>query len=263
MTGIVRTQPKLANRKPPEFVRCPVCGVDFRRTSPHQRWCSLECHQRGKRRASGTQRSNPVALPRVKPLAPVLRAEPFDDPGWLFDLKLDGFRALCYLEQERCRLMSRNGNPMHRFASLGDQIAAALDVDDAILDGEVIVADETGRPQFYDLLRAARAPAYVVFDVLWLNGTNLRPLPLTERRRHLQNILPNRSAIISEPLSVRGSGHKLFELTCDHDLEGVVAKRLKDGYSSRVRWLKIKNPGYSQNEGGRELFDRSQGVQRV
>ena len=68
---------------------------------------------------------------------------------------------------------------------------------------------------------------------------------------------PSRIAItlISEPLSVTGRGHKLFELMCAHDLEGVVAKRLKDGYGSRVRWLKIKNPGYSQNEGRRELFD--------
>jgi bifunctional non-homologous end joining protein LigD len=151
---------------------------------------------------------------------------------------------------------------MHRFASLGDQIAASLEVDDAILDGEVIAADETGRPQFYDLLRDTRAPAYVAFDVIWLNGADLRSMPLTERRLHLQNILPNGSAIISEPLSVRGSGHKLFELTCDHDLEGVVAKRLKDGYGSRVRWLKIKNPSYSQNEGRRELFDRSAGHRR-
>ena len=68
---------------------------------------------------------------------------------------------------------------------------------------------------------------------------------------------PRGLGIISEALSVTGRGHKLFELMCAHDLEGVVAKRLKDGYGSRVRWLKIKNPSYSQNEGRRELFDRS------
>jgi bifunctional non-homologous end joining protein LigD len=181
--------------------------------------------------------------------------EPFDDPEWVFDLKYDGFRGICYLEPGCCRMISRNGNLMSRFASLGDQIAASLDVGDAILDGEVIATDETGRPQFYDLLRDKRKPAYVAFDVIWLNGIDLRALPLTERRRHLQNILPKGSAIISEPLSVTGRGHKLFELTCAHDLEGVVAKRLKDGYGSRARWLKIKNSGYSQNEGRRELFD--------
>ena len=196
-------------------------------------------------------------LPRVQPIAPIRRPEPFDDPEWVFDLKYDGFRGICYLEQGRCRMISRNGNLMSRFAGLGDQIAASLDVGDAIIDGEVFAPDETGRTQFYDLLRGTRALAYAAFDLIWLNGADLRALPLTERRRHLQNILPAGSAIISEALSVEGRGHKLFELMCAHDLEGVVAKRLKDGYGFRVRWLKIKNPGYSQNEGRRELFDRS------
>jgi bifunctional non-homologous end joining protein LigD len=151
---------------------------------------------------------------------------------------------------------------MHRFEALGDKIAASLDVTDAILDGEVIAADETGRPQFYDLLRQRRPPTYVAFDLLWLNGADLRPLPLIERRWRLQNILTEESAIICEALSVTGRGHKLFELMCAHDLEGVVAKRLKDPYGSRVRWLKIKNPSYSQNEGRRELFDRSSSAYR-
>jgi bifunctional non-homologous end joining protein LigD len=69
-----------------------------------------------------------------------------------------------------------------------DQVAAELKVEAAILDGEVIAADETGRPQFYDLLRHTRRPSYVAFDVLWLNGTDLRPLPLSERRRRLHAI---------------------------------------------------------------------------
>ena len=95
---------------------------------------------------------------------------------------------------------------MSRFAGLGEKIAASLDVDDAILDGEVIAANETGRPQFYDILRNARPAAYVAFDLIWLNGADLRRLPLTERRRHLQDILPKGSAIISEALSVTGTG---------------------------------------------------------
>jgi len=90
-----------------------------------------------------------------------------------------------------------------RFAGLGEKIAASLDVDDAILDGEIVAADETGRPQFYDLLRNARLPTYVAFDLIWLNGGDLRRLPLTERRRRLQDILPKVSAIISEGLSDR------------------------------------------------------------
>jgi bifunctional non-homologous end joining protein LigD len=153
-------------------------------------------------------------------------------------------------------MVSRNGNLMSRFAGLGERIAASLDVSDAILDGEVIAADETGRPQFYDLLRDTRAPAYVAFDLIWLNGADLRALPLTERRQHLQHILPKGSAVICEALSVTGTGHKLFELMCTHDLEGIVAKRLRDPYGPRARWVKIKNPGYSQSEGRRELFER-------
>ena len=133
---------------------------------------------------------------------------------------------------------------MSPFAGLSDQIATSLDVGDAILDGEVIAADETGRPQIYDLLRHARA-----------QPSDLRPLRLAERRQHLQNILPKGSAIITEALSVAGRGHKLFELMCENDLEGVVAKRLKDPYGPHTRWLKIKNPNYSQNEGRRELFE--------
>ena len=105
-------------------------------------------------------------LHRVQPIAPVRRPEPFDDPKWIFDLKYDGFRGMCYIAQGCCRMISRNGNLMSRFARLGDNIAASLDVGDAILDGEVIAADETGRPQFYDLLRDMRAPAYVAFDVI-------------------------------------------------------------------------------------------------
>jgi bifunctional non-homologous end joining protein LigD len=121
---------------------------------------------------------------------------------------------LLYLEQgSRCRFISRNGNVMSRFDALADQVAAEVDVEDAILDGEVIAADETGRPQFYDLLRRTRRPSYVAFDLLWLNGTDLRSLPLSERRRRLQCILPKRSTSISPALSVEGRGRALFDLS--------------------------------------------------
>ena len=89
-----------------------------------------------------------MTLPRVHPIIPTRRKEPFDGADWLFDFKYDGFRALCYIEQGRCRFISRNGNVLSRFEALGDQVAAVLGVDNAIIDGEVIAADETGRPQF-------------------------------------------------------------------------------------------------------------------
>ena len=144
---------------------------------------------------------------------------------------------------------------MTRFDALAQQLTAALGVDDAILDGEVIAADETGRPMFYDLLRRARSAAYVAFDLLWLDGVDLRTLPLQERRKRLQAILPAASPIVSEPVSVVGRGCELFELMIANDLEGIVAKRLNDPYEPRVRWLKIKNQDYTQKEGRGELFN--------
>jgi ATP-dependent DNA ligase len=78
----------------------------------------------------------------VQPIAPTWRKEPFDDPGWLFDFKYDGFRALYYIEPSHNRLISRNGNLLTRFDALGGALAAELDVDEARIDGEVIVVDE-------------------------------------------------------------------------------------------------------------------------
>ena len=75
-----------------------------------------------------------AGLPRVQPIIPISRKEPFDDPDWLFDFKYEGFRALLYVEQgSRCRLVSRNGNTMVHFNALGDQVAAELELDDTIL----------------------------------------------------------------------------------------------------------------------------------
>jgi bifunctional non-homologous end joining protein LigD len=148
------------------------------------------------------------------------RKEPFDDPEWLFDFKYDGFRGLCCLERGRCRFISRNGNVLNRFEALGDQLAALLQIDEAIIDGDVAAVDDTGRPQFYDLLRRPHAPAYVAFDLLWVDGANLRSLPLRERRRRLQAVLPEASTIVSEALSVTGRGCELFDLMCANDVEG-------------------------------------------
>jgi len=141
-----------------------------------------------------------MPLPRVQPIIPIRRKEPFDDPDWLFDCKYDGFRGLCYLEQGRCRLISRNGKPLSRFGSLAAELAAVLEVDEAVIDGEVIVADETGRSQFYELLRVPRSACYVAFDILWLDGTDLRSFAARRTPPGLQSILPKGSPIVSEAL---------------------------------------------------------------
>jgi bifunctional non-homologous end joining protein LigD len=196
-----------------------------------------------------------MPLPWIQPITPIAAKHPFDDPEWVFEFKYDGFRALCYLEQGRGYFFSRRGNILSRFDGLACHVAEELQVDSAILDGEVIAPDKTGRPQFYDLLRRFCRPAYVAFDLLWLNGTDLRVLPLSERRKRLQGILPEGSAVLSPALAVQGRGRQLFELMLDHDLEGIVAKKLGDPYDPATKWLKIKNPDYSQKEGRWELFN--------
>ena len=137
-------------------------------------------------------------------IIPTRRKGPFDDPEWLFEFKYNGFRALCNIERGGCRFISRNGNMLGRFDALADQVAAARHR----RDGEVIVADGAGRPQFYELLRVPRSASYVAFDILWVDGTDLRSLPLSERRKRLQAILPANSQIISEALFVEGRGRE-------------------------------------------------------
>ena len=97
--------------------------------------------------------------------------------------------------------------------------------------------------------------SYVAFDLIWLNGVDLRPLPLRERRERLQAILPSGMPTIIETVSVEAPACQLYDLMCENDLEGIVAKRLGDPYEPRVRWLKIKNPAYSQKEGRSALFN--------
>jgi len=74
-----------------------------------------------------------MALPRIEPIIPARRKEPFDHPEWLFDVKYDGFRALCFLEQWRGHFVSRNGKPLNRFTALADELAEVLEVDEAVL----------------------------------------------------------------------------------------------------------------------------------
>jgi bifunctional non-homologous end joining protein LigD len=143
---------------------------------------------------------------------------------------------------------------------LASALAKRLRVSDAILDGEVICVDETGRPIFIDLLRR-KEPCYVAFDLLWLNGEDLRPLPLVERKKRLKRLLARRSNhLIAEALSVDGCGKTLMATVEQHDLEGIVAKRKSDPYRRGVKWWKIKNPAYTQAEGRHELMKRARAV---
>ena len=95
----------------------------------------------------------------------------------------------------------------------------------------------------------------MAFDILWLDSADLRSLPLSERRRRLQGILPTVSPIISEALSVAGQGRELFELMCGNDLEGIVGQAPCRFLRPQGAMVQVKNPDYSQKEGRGDLFN--------
>jgi bifunctional non-homologous end joining protein LigD len=197
-------------------------------------------------------------LPRIKPIRPVRRADAFDSPDWIYELKYDGFRALAYVEVRRPRLVSRNRNEMSRFATLAESLAAELNVRDAILDGEIVCVDKSGRPLFHELFFRRGRPMCYAFDLLWLGGKDLRALPLRDRKAKLQKLLPSRSAHLGYVEHWAGQGKALFQEIKKHDLEGIVAKRADAPYTPTTTWYKIKNSEYSQAEGRNEMFERFQ-----
>jgi bifunctional non-homologous end joining protein LigD len=192
------------------------------------------------------------ALPKVTPLVLKRRAAAFDNQDWIFELKYDGFRALLEIDGTGARLVSRARNRFRHLDTLAAALAQRVRVNDAILDGEVIGADETGRPIFLEMLRGRHPVCFVAFDLLWLNGEDLRSLPLIERKERLKRLLRRRSNhLIAEAMSVDGRGKALMAAVEEHDLEGIVAKRKSDPYRRGVRWWKIKNRAYSQADDGR------------
>jgi bifunctional non-homologous end joining protein LigD len=187
----------------------------------------------------------------MKPIIPIRRKEPFDDDGWLFELKLDGFRGLADTIQGR--MLSKNGNRMRRFERLLESLPPGY-----VFDGEIVALDADGRPMFNDLLFGRREPCYVAFDVLFVDGEDVRAAPLKERKALLEKVVRRYRLQKSEP--VVGDGQAAFRAVCGLDLEGVVAKRLGDSYEpGRTKWWKILNPSYSQKEGRAALFERRYG----
>jgi bifunctional non-homologous end joining protein LigD len=170
----------------------------------------------------------------------------FDHDDFIFELKLDGFRAVAISGEGQTRLVSRRGKVYKRFTELAAAIHLELDRD-AVLDGEIVCLDENGRPQFLDLLRQRRQPVFYAFDLLSLDGQDLRMSPLVERKKMLRSIIPPQPSVMLYAQEVERDGRDFFRLACDRDLEGVVAKYKFGMYGER--WFKIRNPGYSQCEG--------------
>jgi len=176
-------------------------------------------------------------------------AKPFDNPDYIFELKHDGFRAIAYIEDGESGLVSRNLRQF-KYVALSNSLAK-LAVKDAILDGEVVCLDDKGVSQFNRLIGRKHEPIFYAFDLLWLDGKDLRKLPLIERKKRLEKLVKkSRCADLLFANHVEQEGIALFEAICARDLEGVVAKRKNGVYRNDGKeWMKIKNPTYSQAEG--------------
>lgn len=189
----------------------------------------------------------PMPLTRIR--------EPFSHPDWIFELKYDGFRAVAYLHRGTTTLVSRNGGVYRRFTVLQETLTEKIPASSAVLDGEIVCLGEDGRTEFNQLLFRCGEPRFVAFDLLWLNGRDLRYLPLLERKRRLHSLIPTNTPRLLYADCVERDGEALFEAVCGSDLEGVVAKRSDGVYiPDQSDWLKIKNPDYSQSQGRWELF---------
>jgi ATP-dependent DNA ligase len=128
---------------------------------------------------------------------------------------------------------------------------------DAILDGEIVALDAAGRAQFNRLLYRRAEPHFYAFDCMWLDGRDLRSLPLAERKTILRTLVPPQPARLLYVGHIDQCGVALFQEVCRQDLEGIVAKRRDGIYDPGApTWVKIKNRGYSLAVDRRERFER-------
>jgi len=133
-----------------------------------------------------------------------------------------------------------------------------LKVMNAILDGEIVCLDEEGKSLFNKLLFRRGNPIFAAFDLLWVDGEDLRELPLIGRKQQLRQIVPAASSHVLHVDYLPEKGRELFALACERDLEGIVGKWAQGSYQSDGRstsWIKVKNANYSQAEGRAELFE--------
>jgi bifunctional non-homologous end joining protein LigD len=211
--------------------------------------------------AQGVEQASDKHMPKsISPmLAEIGRGDPPDSDKWLYEVKWDGFRAICYIDHGRVRMVTRNGNVLDypELLALPRHIRAKS----AILDAEIVALDERGVASFERLQRRDQPAVLYVFDLLYADGEDLRGKPIEERKRRLQELLtPSDTIRWSE--TFESDGAALLEAVRAQGIEGIVAKRRGSFYESRrgKDWIKFKVDnsdtfvlcGFTKGE--RELF---------
>lgn len=204
---------------------------------------------------------------KLEPMLATLVNEAFDEPGWLYEVKWDGYRVLAFMQAGNVELKSRNDKPYNeKFYPIYEALKAwGIN---AVLDGEVVVLNEKGTANF-GALQNWRGEAdgdlrYYVFDLLWYDGYDLRDLHLADRKAILAALVPGSAPILLSK-DFETSGIDFFEAAKRAGLEGIIAKRLDSKYHTGNRtpdWLKIKANhrqevvigGFTRNEGSPKPF---------
>jgi hypothetical protein len=155
-----------------------------------------------------------------QPMPLTRKLAPFDDPEWVFELKYDGFRSLAVIHGGRAELVSRNGNSFKSFEALRKQLRSP-NRGKTVLDGEIVCVDRRGRPQFEDLLFHRGEARFFAFDLLMVDGRDLRTEKLTDRKQELRRLMSEAPTSRMQYVDhIRGHGTALFERVCNLDLEG-------------------------------------------
>ena len=203
----------------------------------------------------------------VKPMKATLVDEPFDQPGWMYEIKWDGYRAIAILNERQSIITSRNNLVFEQFRPI-NELLESWDIN-VVLDGEIVALNEQGTADFGALQNWRNKKnallAFYVFDILWYNGRDLTGLPLRSRREILDAVLPKDSELIRPSQVFEVGGIEFFEAAKKMGLEGIIAKRADSLYTSDARsreWLKVKAKrrqevviaGFTRNEGTGKYF---------
>jgi bifunctional non-homologous end joining protein LigD len=258
--------PKYDPAKHPESVKSGKTLDDVAADPRARIWQSKpSARQAALPRQRATVKRDPVPHPKSLMLA-TLVSEPFDDPDWLFEIKWDGYRALCTIEPRKFTLVSRNGLDMlQRFPDL-QGLSSAFSSLPIVVDGEIVSLDKEGRSEFQRLQESQKEPAgltYVAFDLLYADGRDLRKTPLEERKSLLERLIRDADLVLYSKHIV-GQGKALFENARKNDLEGIIGKKRDSTYQERRSrdWVKIKTGheqefvvgGWTEPKGSRKGF---------
>lgn len=171
-----------------------------------------------------------------------------EDGDWLYELKYDGYRILAYIEDNHVRLVTRNDNEYtEQFSDIAATLADFSGGRAMVLDGEMVIADAQGKTDFqalqnYMKSRTNQALTYIVFDLLALDGEDLRGQPLIARKNKLEELLADAPSSLHYSKHIEGTGDDCFHAACNIGMEGIVGKKINSIYSGSRNgdWIKLK-----------------------